>query len=114
MRFVEIKGIGLNLTDSIREHIRKKIGGLSKFLRKVDPDLVEVRIEVGKPSGHHHKGKVFYAEVNLKLPGRLLRATDEQDDLFIAVDEVKDKLQKEIKSYLGMMRDKSRKEKGEK
>lgn len=91
----------IELSEALIVWIEKKIGGLEKFLKLVDPNVIEARIEIGKPSRHHKKGMVWYAEVNLKVPGKLLRATNINKDLRTAINQVKDELQKQIKKHLG-------------
>jgi ribosomal subunit interface protein len=59
------------------------------------------RIEIGKTTKHHKNGKIFYAEINLELPHRLLRATVEAEDLYEAIDRVKEELEREILRYVG-------------
>jgi len=94
-----IQGNNIKITDSIRSLIDQKVGGLSKFIQKVTPSLVEARVEVGKPSKHHRSGMVYYAEVNLKLPGKLLRAQANHLDLRYAINEACKKLERQIKKY---------------
>lgn len=96
-----IKSDNIQLTEALVVWVEKKIGGLEKFLKDIDPSAVEARVEIGKPSKHHHKGLVWYAEVNLKMPGKLLRATNTNKDLRTAVNQVKDELQRQIKKHLG-------------
>lgn len=98
---IEINPKNIKLNDALIVWVEKKIGGLEKFLKKIDPAAVEARVELGKPSKHHHKGLVWYAEVNLKLPRKLLRATSTDKDLRTAINQVKDELQRQIKKYLG-------------
>ena len=98
---VEINPTNIELDDALIIWVEKKIIGLDRFLKRVDPAAVEARIEIGKPSKHHRKGSVWYAEVNLKVPGRLLRATNTNKDLRLAINQVKDELQRQIKKYLG-------------
>lgn len=98
---IKINPTNIKLDDALVVWIENKIGGLVGFLKKVDPAVVEVRVEIGKPSKHHHKGLVWYAEANLKLPGKLLRATNTNKDLRLAINQVKDELQRQIKKYLG-------------
>ena len=98
---VELNAKNIKLDDALIIWIQKKIIGLDRFLKKIDPAVVEARIEIGKPSRHHQKGMVWYAEVNLKLPGKLLRATNTNKDLRTAINQVKDELQVQIKRYLG-------------
>lgn len=93
----------------IEEYVYQKVGSLEHFLKKMDPSVLEARVEIGKPSAHHKKGDVFYAELNLKLPGRLLRAQSENWDLRLAIDEVKDEMQRQIKKYKERIRELNRK-----
>jgi len=90
--------------------VRQKIGGLGKFLK--DPhDLIEARVEIGKVSKHHRSGRVYYAEVNLKMGGKLLRATCQHEDLRNAIVDVKNELQRQIKKWKEKRTDLSKKPK---
>jgi len=91
-----IKATNLKLSPSIKQYIETKIGGLEKFI-KASP--YEIWVEVGKTTHHHHKGQVFRAEVQLKLPGKGLRVESVKNDIHLAIDEVKDQLQRELKQY---------------
>ncbi|TSC90806.1 MAG: Sigma 54 modulation protein/ribosomal protein S30EA [Parcubacteria group bacterium Gr01-1014_2] len=98
---IKINPTNIKLDEALIVWIETKIGGLEKFLKRLDPAAVEARVEIGKPSKHHHKGLVWYAEANLKVPGKLLRATNTNKDLRLAINQVKDELQRQIKKYLG-------------
>lgn len=106
---IEIKSTNIKLSDALIVYVEKKIGSLSRFLKKFDPLVVRARVEIGKPSKHHQKGQVWYAEVNLSVPGKLLRATNTNKDLRLAINQIKDELQRQIKKYFEKARDKSRK-----
>ena len=97
---VEVSPKNIKLDSALVIWVEKKIGSLDKFLKKLDPAVIEARVEIGKPSKHHRKGPVWYAEVNLKLPGSLLRAENTDKDLRTAINQVKDELQRQIKKYL--------------
>jgi ribosomal subunit interface protein len=90
----------ISLDKPLETFVEDKIGGLEKFIK--DPNnLVEVRVEIGKPSKHHRSGPIYYAEVNMKIGSKLLRATCEHEDLRNAVTDVKDELQRQIKKLKG-------------
>lgn len=94
---LNIKATNIKLDDFLYEYIYEKIGTLDKFIEDVDSS-VQVWVEVGKPSKHHQKGtEQFYAEVDIRLPGqgKVLRSESRQKDLRLAIDEVKDELQRE-------------------
>lgn len=97
---IDIKSINLDLTPALKEYVEEKIGALAKFLKKWDPEgIVEAWVEVGRTTKHHQKGNVFSAEVHLRLPKKNLRASDEDFDIRVAVDRVRDKLKREIEKY---------------
>lgn len=96
-----IKTTNLELTPEIEEQIEEKINSVDKLLDDMDRNVIEARVEIGRTTKHHQKGDIFRAEVNLTLPGRLLRSVAEEGDLRTALDQVKNELQREIKKYRG-------------
>ena len=96
---ITIKATKIKLSPALYDYIEKKIGGLEKFLKNIDKDVIEAWVEVGKPSQHHQKGDVYYAEVNIRLPKKVLRAEAQEWDLMVAVDTVRNELEQEIKKY---------------
>ncbi len=96
---INIKATNLGLTLSLSEYIKQKIGSLEKFLKNMDPEVIEFYVEVGRITRHHRQGDVYRAEINLSLPGRLLRAEAEEWDIRVAIDTAKDEMQREIKKY---------------
>jgi len=91
---IDLKTKNFEITLSIKTYLQKKLDTLDKFLPKDESIFADV--ELAKTTKHHHKGDIFKAEVNLKMPGRLIRAVAEEWDLRAAIDVVKDKLQGEI------------------
>ncbi|MBI1888575.1 MAG: ribosome-associated translation inhibitor RaiA [Candidatus Spechtbacteria bacterium] len=92
-----IKGTNIKLTDSIREYIDKKIGGLEKFARAPS---TECWVEVERTTYHHQSGDIFRAEAQIRLPGASsIRAEASEWDLHQAIDKVKDELQRQLKRY---------------
>lgn len=98
-----IKTTNIELNPQIEDYIHDKIGTIDKFLDGMDRNVIEARVEIGKITQHHQTGNVFRAEVNLKLPGRILRSEAEEMDYRTAIDRVKEELQSEIKKYRGKM-----------
>jgi len=106
---IVIKGTNIKLNQGIKQYINEKFNGLEKFARvfqnkkkyffKGGKPKVEMWVEVGRTTLHHRKGEIFRAEGQLKLPGKSLRAEAQSEDLKIAINEVKDELQRELKKY---------------
>lgn len=95
-----IKGTNLELTDGLRKRIEEKIGGLKKFFSADEGggegSSAMARVEVGLISAHHKSGKIFRAEVNLSFSGDFVRAEAESEDMYQAIDMVRDKLEREL------------------
>ena len=96
---IDIKATNLELTTPLREYIEEKIGKLDKFLKRFEEGGVRVRVEVARSSKHHRHGDIYRAEANLHFPGGMLRAEYQGDDVRVAIDKVRDKLQREIRKY---------------
>ena len=103
----------LELTESIKNFIEEKIGSLKKFITVLNEGaqkkglpasrqgktLAEAFVEIKKETKHHRKGDVFKAKTEILLPGKKVVAESTGDDLLLAIVEVKDELQQEIKKY---------------
>ena len=84
-----IRGDKLKVTDSMKEYIEEKIEKLSKYLQNSD----EVRANVVvKLRGHNQ-----VVEVTVPLKSLILRAEEEQSDIYAAVDVCLDKLERQIR-----------------
>jgi len=106
-----IKATNIELTTDLQTFIEKEINSLKKFSKilysqeycnhffsKGKP-IIEAWVEIGKISFHHQKGPFFWAECQMKFPKKSLRATAQRKNLKLAITEVKDKLQRELKEY---------------
>ncbi len=104
---LSIKATGIDLTQAITNYVNEKIGGLEKYLKRMDQGAVEARVEVGKSTKHHNKGDIFRAEINLKVPGKVLRAEEESADLYASIDLMHDEIKRQIVSFKSKKIDKS-------
>lgn len=88
-----LKTSNIELTDAIRAYAEEKALSLEKFIHEDSAALV---MEVGKSTNHHNKGPFMRCEMNLTLPGVMLRAEEEREDLYEAIDAVRDELKRQI------------------
>lgn len=103
---INIKATGMEMTDAIRSYAEEKMETLVKFFDNIQ----HIDIDVGMNSNHHNKGNVYYAEVNMSIPGRLVRVVKEEADLYKAIDKVKDHLKVELEQEKEKMRRKDKHE----
>ena len=99
----------LELTDPIRAFIDNKIGGLIKLFRS--DEAIKIKVEIARTTKHHRSGDVYYAEANLNIGGKLVRAEANDNDIRIAITKVKDALQVEIKKLKEKKKDRARQSK---
>ena len=94
-----LKTKDLELTDFIKDTIYEKIGRLDRFINFLKAEDLEIFVEIEKETKHHKKGDIFGAEAILTLPGKKLVARAKGDDVTQIIGEVKDELEKEIRTY---------------
>ena len=95
-----IKTKNLELTPALKDWVDDKIGGLSKFVKRFEEKgEILCEVEIARTSNHHHKGDVHYAEVNLRLPNKLFRASVDDADARVAIDRARDMLHRDLMKY---------------
>ncbi|HOA47554.1 MAG TPA: ribosome-associated translation inhibitor RaiA [Candidatus Paceibacterota bacterium] len=97
MKF-QIKSTNIVLTESLRNYIEEKIGKCERFIQLENFPL-KAYVEIEKITDHHRKGDIFRAEVNMELPGKLLHCDARKNDIYLAINAVRNKLEREIKEY---------------
>lgn len=93
---INVKSSGIPLTDAIKSYFQEKISSLEKIV--THSGEVSADAQVVKLSAHHHKGEMYKAEVNMHVSGGLVRAEAQSEDLYAAIDAVKDELSEKLKS----------------
>lgn len=102
---INILTTGMDLTDSIKGYIEDKFGSLKKYF----DSIIQIDVEVGRSTNHHHKGDVFFAKANLNVPNHpQIYIKKEEDDLYKAIDKVQDHFKDELDRVKGKMRTKDR------
>lgn len=104
---LNIKATKTTLTDSLREYIEKKLKPLDKLIGG-DADGAMVRVEIGRTTNHHKKGEVYRAEIKVALGKKDLYADASDEDIYAAIDEVKDEILRELKSHKTKTSDKKK------
>lgn len=87
----------MELTEEVKDYVQKKADMLEKYLG--DFPAVHADFEVEKMTNHHNKGEIFRAEMNLQVPGELLRVEKTGTEIMEAIDKVRDQMELVIKKY---------------
>ncbi len=103
---ITIKATKIELTPKLKEFIEEQINSLEKFAKRIleeksrekflkkKKEKIEARVEI-----REKERGFYYAECNLILPHKLLRAESLQKNLKSAIHEVKKELKRELKEH---------------
>jgi len=97
---IKIQNTNLELTPSISDYLDKRLVDIAKIVDSHDPFAL-CQVEIGKKSRHHKSGDIFRAEINLRLKGRDIYITADHEDLYAAIDKLKNDTMNAVKSYKG-------------
>lgn len=96
---IHLYGHNLEITPELRTHVEREIDSLVKFM---DQALWEkVKVELGMTSKGQKQGSIFRAEINLPVPGKLLRAEATAENLHTAINEAKELMERHLRRYQG-------------
>ncbi len=95
---INLQGKNMELTEAIRDYVEKRVTNLEKLLSKIEESSGEVlaSFEVSKNTNHHKSGSVFHADCSINIKGEKFYASIDEEDLYAAIDGVKEKLFREI------------------
>lgn len=103
--------ININFTkiDS-SEALKSAATEMAESLSTYFEGIIAVDIDLGRTSDHHEKGDVYYAEYNVSIPGDMVRVSKQSEDLYKAIEKVKDHLKVELEKHKGKMNEIDREE----
>lgn len=95
---INLQSKNIEITDSIKDYVEKRVTNLGKLLSKIEKGGGEVQafFEVGKSTNHHKAGEFFHTDCSVKIKGENYYASADKEDLYEAIDNVKDALFNEI------------------
>ena len=99
MRY-SFNGKNTTISDKLKERVTSKLGKLEKLL----PENTEVIVSI---STIKLDNKI---EVTIPIHKRVLRAEVVSDDMYNAIDEIVDKLDRQVIKFKGRLKDKSRRD----
>lgn len=86
---ITVIGKNIEVTDALRDTAVKKIGKLDKYF---NPD-VEAQVTLSVQKGRH------IIEVTIPFNGIILRGEESTEDMYMSIDRVLDKLEKQINKH---------------
>ena len=98
---INLQGKNFELTPAIKDYVLKRVTNLEKLLSSIEEGKGEIMInfEVGKSTKHHKSGIVFHSDCLININGKKFYYGSDKEDLYQAIDEVKENLYEEIRRY---------------
>lgn len=87
-----IRGENIEVTPAIREYTENKVQKLEKYFNEEINATAHINLKVYKD----HGSKV---EVTIPMKNLMLRAEDRNDDMYVAIDQVVAKLERQIRKH---------------
>ena len=101
---ISVKGSGVELTEALSAYAAEKISSLEKY----HADLMTAQVDLERTTHHQHKGDVWRAQGTLTAPKKSFHASHDAEDLYAAIDGLKDALKRELQSDKERMQDAAR------
>lgn len=98
---INITHRGVELTPAIRLYAEEKMLALQKYFE----GILHIDVEIGKTTRHHRKGDVFFCVGRVQVPGNVIRIEKDEEDLYKAIDKVKDHLRETLSDLKKQMED---------
>jgi ribosomal subunit interface protein len=92
---IRVKATNLSLNPAISGYLEKRLAKIGKLVGR-DPS-VTCDVELSRTTDHHQKGDVFRAEIHIVGHGLDAYAAALNEDLHMAVCDVRDEIIKEIR-----------------
>jgi putative sigma-54 modulation protein len=90
-----ITGKNIEINDTLRNYVEKKIGRLDRYL----PNVIDGRVELEKDEGARAAEDRQVAQVTLRTKNAVLRAEEASNDIFASIDGVVEKMQRQADRY---------------
>lgn len=100
---VIIQGRNVEITDRLHEYVESKVEKLDRYLPAITEARMELSMEQTRSAEDRH-----VAQLTLHIKGVLLRSEERSADMFTAVDNVMDKIRRQIDRYKSKRRNRYR------
>jgi putative sigma-54 modulation protein len=101
---INIRAMGMELTDAIKQYAEDKFTTLEKYYDKI----IHTDVDLGLETHHHNKGEIYSCSTIVEVPNKTFKVEKQEKNLYKAIDKVKDHLREEITAWKEKQRDSRR------
>jgi len=85
----------MEMTAPIKDYAANKVAKHADLLEKA----IHIAIEITELTPHRGVAQDFIVEINVNLPGTLIRVAEKGDDVYAMLDKVSDQMARKLKRY---------------
>lgn len=93
---INIKTTTISMSPAIADYVEKRLDGIKKFLE--NDTTAKCDLELAKTTNRHKNGDIFKAEMHIVAKDQDIYTSVEREDLYTAIDELKDEVLRKLKS----------------
>lgn len=94
---------GIDLTTALKDYVEEKMHSLEKYLDSIE----HIDVEVGRSFGHKSKDDVYECKAIVKIAGEVIKVERDCDDLYKAINKVRDHLRVELTDWKRRMQERT-------
>lgn len=84
-----ISGKNIEITESLREAVEKKLGKLERYFAEDTKIYVTLTVEKGRQK----------VEITIPLPGRVIRTEQVSNDMYVSIDLAQEVIERQLRRY---------------
>lgn len=88
---VQVRGRNMEVTAALKDYVEKRLGKLDKYMENLGEAQVTMAVEK----------ETHRIEVTIPINGMILRGEESTGDMYASIDQVVEKLEKQIEKYKG-------------
>ena len=94
MHIYQLSGRNVEVTDALREYVQEKLTRLDRYSDQITDARVVLTVRDVRDAGRRNR-----VEVQLNVPGGIVRAEEHHADMYAAIDRAIDRLEYQLKRY---------------
>lgn len=94
MHIYQLSGRNVDVTDAMREYVQEKLTRLDRYSDQITDARVVLTVRDVRDAGRRNR-----VEVQLNVPGGIVRAEEHHADMYAAIDRASDVLERQLRKF---------------
>lgn len=94
MHIYQVSGRNVEVTDALRGYVEQKLGRLERFNSQITDARVTLTVRDVRDASRRNR-----IEVQINVPGGIIRAEEHNADMYAAIDKASDVLERQLRKF---------------